>query len=191
MSIADAFRFKGALPEVANCRLAMLGESCWCGTASILHWCILSALLGCDLLRRRRLRGLLPLCLLTCSLALLFAAAGVVSALGYEIIAHKSLAVQIREAPLLIAATFLVIIVATLVRSLKWSDTSPVNVVSRLAPSVSQYAIWFSWLSVPMANCCLQVPILKGVPRRGSTEMGGPVPGLSSDAEIINGRYGN
>jgi len=95
VSIADAFRFKGALPEVANCRLAMLG---------------------------------------------------VVSALGYEIIAHKSLAVQIREAPLLIAATFLVIIVATL------------------------------------------VPILKGVPRRGSTEMGGPVPGLSSDAEIINGR---
>jgi hypothetical protein len=26
VSIADAFRFKGALPEVANCRLAMLGE---------------------------------------------------------------------------------------------------------------------------------------------------------------------
>lgn len=26
VSIADAFRFKGALPEVANSRLAMLGE---------------------------------------------------------------------------------------------------------------------------------------------------------------------
>jgi hypothetical protein len=136
VSIADAFRFKGALPEVANCRLAMLGESCWCGTASILHCCILSALLGCDLLTRRMLLGLLPLCLLTCSLALLSAAAGVVSALGYEIIAHKSLAVQIREAPLLIAATFLVIIVATLVRSLQMSVTAPVSVVSSLATSI-------------------------------------------------------
>lgn len=54
------------------------------------------------------------------------------SALGYEIIAHKSLAVQIREAPLLIAATFLVIIVATLVRcnqihvtQVLWIDFQP------------------------------------------------------------------
>jgi hypothetical protein len=42
--------------------------------------------------------------------------AGFVAALGYEIIAHKSLAVQIKEAPLLIAATFLTFIIATLVR---------------------------------------------------------------------------
>jgi hypothetical protein len=68
VSIADAFRFKGALPEVANCRLAMLGF---------------------------------------------------VAALGYEIIAHKSLAVQIKEAPLLIAATFLTFIIATLVPILR------------------------------------------------------------------------
>ena len=63
-----------------------------------------------------------------CSLTLFSPAAGVVSALGYEIIAHKSLAVQIREAPLLIAATFLVIIVATLVRLKQIpGHSSPVN----------------------------------------------------------------
>ena len=63
-----------------------------------------------------------------CSLTLFSPAAGVVSALGYEIIAHKSLAVQIREAPLLIAATFLVIIVATLVRRKQiHGHSSPAN----------------------------------------------------------------
>lgn len=35
---------------------------------------------------------------------------GVVAAMGYEIIAGKSLIVQINEAPVLIAATFLIII---------------------------------------------------------------------------------
>lgn len=95
VSIADAFRFKGALPEVANSRLAMLGF---------------------------------------------------VAALGYEVVSGNSLAVQIKEAPLLIAATFVTIIIATL------------------------------------------VPILKGQPRYGSSEMGGPVPGFSAEAEILNGR---
>jgi hypothetical protein len=94
VSIADAFRFKGALPEVANCRLAMLGF---------------------------------------------------VAALGYEAVSGNSLAVQIKQAPLLIAATFLTFIIATL------------------------------------------VPILRGVPRRDSSEMGG-LPGFTAEGEILVGR---
>jgi len=68
VSIADSFRFKGALPEIANSRLAMLG---------------------------------------------------VVSAMGYEIIRGKSLIVQINEAPVLIALTFLTITVASAVPILR------------------------------------------------------------------------
>ncbi len=34
----------------------------------------------------------------------------------------------------------------------------------------------------------MQVPILKGVPRRSSDDLGGPVPGFSSKAELLNGR---
>lgn len=64
VSIADSFRFKGALPEIANGRLAMLGF---------------------------------------------------VAALGYEIFSGKSIKVQFEEAPVLIAATFVLIIVASLV----------------------------------------------------------------------------
>jgi hypothetical protein len=94
VSIADAFRFKGALPEVANCRLAMIGF---------------------------------------------------VAALGYEAVSGNSLAVQFKQAPGLIAATFLVFIVATL------------------------------------------VPILRGVPRRDSKDLGG-LPGFTADGEIITGR---
>ncbi len=41
---------------------------------------------------------------------------GFVAALGYEAVSGNSLAVQIKQAPLLIAATFLVFIVASLVR---------------------------------------------------------------------------
>lgn len=67
-SIADSFRFKGALPEVANSRLAMLG---------------------------------------------------IVSALGYEAVQGKSLLVQINEAPVLIAATFVLFTVATAVPILR------------------------------------------------------------------------
>ena len=128
VSIADAFRFKGALPEVANCRLAMLGASliatliapCSSIGISALHPKLVPAtfntvhlqvLLEChhtdhsvaDMMHNTRLSAL-P------------SAQASWAALGYEIIAHKSLAVQIKEAPLLIAATFLTFIIATLVR---------------------------------------------------------------------------
>ena len=41
---------------------------------------------------------------------------GFIAALGYEIVSGKSLKVQFAEAPVLIAATFVLIIVASLVR---------------------------------------------------------------------------
>jgi hypothetical protein len=68
VSIADAWRFKGALPEIANGRLAMLGF---------------------------------------------------VAALGFEIVQHRSLAVQWNDAPKAIIATFILFTVATAVPILK------------------------------------------------------------------------
>ena len=43
---------------------------------------------------------------------------GFIAALGYEVVSGKSLKVQFAEAPVLIAATFVLIIVASLVRPL-------------------------------------------------------------------------
>lgn len=95
ISLADAMRFKGAAPEIINCRLAMLGF---------------------------------------------------VAALGAELATGKTIFEQTAAAPGPIAFTFALFAIATL------------------------------------------IPIVRGQPRLGSKEMGGPLPQFTSYAEVVNGR---